>query len=662
MSQRSHSKKRSKEEKRRQSESAAYSKRQQDRVEEVEQKLKATEDKLDAALARQEEEKKLAAELRAKRKAEHKKRKEERKLKKKQQRKEEEEKKKKAIASAAALASALEKEIGAGDSISSSSASSLSGADESSLASHTTTSAAAAHASGSDDVGATGGSSAGSHGSGGDEEEEEAPAFPTKYAIVGGGPTAFNAMKEILYLEPDAEILMISEEDHAPYDRSPMSKELFWQRDFSASEHLKYPNWRGEMFDLEYHPKDFYTDPSKKITLMSGRKVTDLDAGRHLITLDDGTQFHYQKCLLAVGTTPLQLDLALPEESDASFYSTSSVSTLRTAKDFLHLHKTTLDPNVKHITVIGNDYLAADLVDALVIRSKISGSGTKVAQVFPDEGVLASIFPTYYAQYLTEKTKSTGVDVHPAVHINSITSTPESDHKLRINLDDTSVIDTDHIVLSLGGTPNVDLARKAYLEVDDVSGGIAVNAELEARTDLYVAGDAASYYDGYLGRRRVEGIDHAEISGKVAGLNMTGKNKAYTYQPIRWGAVSQNVSYQSVGLVDSKLDMVGVWQKGPNAPLVPSINPDDFGHLIPDPEVPLSTEYEDANQYERGVIYYMDGPQVVGVMMINVNGQMDVAKRLITFPRQFEDPSRLRTQIYLGNKPKTEEEPVAAPL
>jgi programmed cell death 8 (apoptosis-inducing factor) len=300
------------------------------------------------------------------------------------------------------------------------------------------------------------------------------------------------------------------------------------------------------------------------------------------------------------------------------------------------------------------------LVDALVIRSRVSGSNAKVAQVFPDQGILASVFPTYFAEYLTEKTRATGVDVNPSVRINSIVETPNKDHKLRITLDNDKVIDTDHLVLSLGGVPNVDLARKAYLEVDQIAGGIAVNAELQARSDLYVAGDVASFYDGHLGRRRVEGIDHAEISGKVAGLNMTGKNKAYTYQPIRWGAVSQNVSYQGVGLIDARLDMVGVWQKGPSAPLIPS-GPD--GDFIPDPEVPLSTVYEDANKYERGVVYYLDGPKVVGVMMINVNGQMDVAKRLVTFPRQFDDLSRLRTQIYLGNKPKNEDEETgAAPL
>ena len=39
-----------------------------------------------------------------------------------------------------------------------------------------------------------------------------------------------------------------------------------------------------------------------------------------------------------------------------------------------------------------------------------------------------------------------------------------------------------------------------------------VNAELEARQNLYVAGDAASFFDIALGRRRVEHHDHAVVS------------------------------------------------------------------------------------------------------------------------------------------------------
>lgn len=40
------------------------------------------------------------------------------------------------------------------------------------------------------------------------------------------------------------------------------------------------------------------------------------------------------------------------------------------------------------------------------------------------------------------------------------------------------------------------------------------------------AGDAACFYDIKLGRRRVEHHDHAIVSGRLAGENMTGVGKS----------------------------------------------------------------------------------------------------------------------------------------
>ena len=43
------------------------------------------------------------------------------------------------------------------------------------------------------------------------------------------------------------------------------------------------------------------------------------------------------------------------------------------------------------------------------------------------------------------------------------------------------------------------------------------------RSNIWVAGDAACFYDPQLGRRRVEHHDHAVVSGRLAGENMTGR-------------------------------------------------------------------------------------------------------------------------------------------
>ena len=88
---------------------------------------------------------------------------------------------------------------------------------------------------------------------------------------------------------------------------------------------------------------------------------------------------------------------------------------------------------------------------------------------------------------------------------------------------------------------------------------------MEARENLYVAGDAASFYDIALGRRRVEHHDHAvvsdyvcvnsitkQVSGRLAGENMTGAQKPYTHQSMFWSDLGPDVGYEAIGVVDSR--------------------------------------------------------------------------------------------------------------
>ena len=81
------------------------------------------------------------------------------------------------------------------------------------------------------------------------------------------------------------------------------------------------------------------------------------------------------------------------------------------------------------------------------------------------------------------------------------------------------------MVVAVGADANTELAEVSELEVDPSLGGYLVNSELEARSNVWVAGDAACFYDIKLGRRRVEHYDNAVISGRLAGDNMTGSGK-----------------------------------------------------------------------------------------------------------------------------------------
>jgi len=67
-----------------------------------------------------------------------------------------------------------------------------------------------------------------------------------------------------------------------------------------------------------------------------------------------------------------------------------------------------------------------------------------------------------------------------------------------------------------------------------------------------------------LTRRRAEHQDHAKMSGRLAAMNMTGARRSYYYVPTFWGKVG-DASFEAAGIIDSKLETVGIWQSGPEA-------------------------------------------------------------------------------------------------
>ena len=125
--------------------------------------------------------------------------------------------------------------------------------------------------------------------------------------------------------------------------------------------------------------------------------------------------------------------------------------------------------------------------------------------------------------------------------------------KVILQTEDGQEFSTDVLILGLGIEPNTTLAEAAGLPVDD---GILVNEFFQTRDpDIYAVGDAASYPDQLLGRRRVEHEDHARMSAKIAARNMAGDEQAYTYIPLFYSDIFDN-EWEAYGLLDSRLDMI----------------------------------------------------------------------------------------------------------
>ena len=66
----------------------------------------------------------------------------------------------------------------------------------------------------------------------------EIPEVPAEipYLIVGGGTAAYAAIRAIRKYDPAAKILLVSEEDQIPYNRTPLSKELWFAKPEESKE------------------------------------------------------------------------------------------------------------------------------------------------------------------------------------------------------------------------------------------------------------------------------------------------------------------------------------------------------------------------------------------------------------------------------------------
>lgn len=65
-----------------------------------------------------------------------------------------------------------------------------------------------------------------------------------KYVLIGGGTASYHALNEIRANDPAANVLIISEELEKPYQRPPLSKELW---DSSSDQvQLQFNDWTGK--------------------------------------------------------------------------------------------------------------------------------------------------------------------------------------------------------------------------------------------------------------------------------------------------------------------------------------------------------------------------------------------------------------------------------
>ena len=280
---------------------------------------------------------------------------------------------------------------------------------------------------------------------------------------------------------------------------------------------------------------------------------------------------------------------------------------------------------------------------------------------------MALVFPRYLSRWTMSRVRRAGVNVIPKTRIESVSYDLTSNRAL-LSLDNGTVLPADIVLVAIGIEPNTELAARAGLEVDQERGGIIANAELQARSDVYAAGDSISFFDPSLGvRRRVEHYDHAILSGQCAGHNMVESQKPLPYasQSMFWSDLGPEVGYEAVGLVDSRLTTVGVWAEASpeDSPRGADLDPSDIraqpiGAITsrnaepqqdreggaPAKAAPADTVVPSPSgekTYGKGVVFYVKDRRIVGMVMFNLFNRLSLARDIIQQERTVEELQNL---------------------
>ena len=96
---------------------------------------------------------------------------------------------------------------------------------------------------------------------------------------------------------------------------------------------------------------------------------------------------------------------------------------------------------------------------------------------------MGKVLPEYLSEWTTERVREEGVEVLTESQIKDVEIF--NGNQIKLQMQDGKSVIVDQVILAVGSEPNTQLAANAGLEVDPKLGGFVVNAELEARTNVF---------------------------------------------------------------------------------------------------------------------------------------------------------------------------------
>lgn len=328
--------------------------------------------------------------------------------------------------------------------------------------------------------------------------------------IVGGGLAAARTAEQLRRADYSGPITILSDEEHLPYDRPPLSKEVLRSEDHGLA-------------DVTLKPQEFYDD--NDITLRLGAAAAGVDTAARTVSLADGGTVGYDELVLATGLVPRRI----PDMPDLD-----GICVLRSFDESLALRRAAA--SARRAVVIGAGFIGCE------VAASLRGLDVQVVLVEPQPAPLASVLGEQIGALVARLHSDEGVDVRTGVGVSRIRG---HGHVESVVLSDGAEIDTDLVVVGIGSRPATDWLDGSGIDVDN--GVLCDPAGRTSAPHVWALGDVASWRDQSGHQVRVEHWSNVAEQARVVVPALLGQDAPATVVVPYFWSDQYDVKIQCLG-------------------------------------------------------------------------------------------------------------------
>jgi 3-phenylpropionate/trans-cinnamate dioxygenase ferredoxin reductase component len=335
------------------------------------------------------------------------------------------------------------------------------------------------------------------------------------HLIIGGGLAAANCARWLREEGSEGSILLVGREPDRPYNRPPLSKGYLQDKESRE--------------DALFRPDEWWDE--QEIEVLTRTSVMKLDADARVATLSTKEEVQFDTALLATGSNVKRLRVDGCDLNGIHYLRTFGTSEAIKA-----------DAKERgRAVMIGGSYIGCEVAASLT-----AAHGVECSIVMLEDVTFESFYGDQVGRYFQNALEEHGVSVHGGQEVDHFEG--DGERVTKVVTKGGLELDCDFVVVGIGVSPDVTLAKAAGLEIGD-QGGVKCTSGLQSsESNIYAAGDICEYDSPVHGKpMRIEHWDVAFNQGKTAAFNMLGRGLEHEVVPYFFSDLADWVSMEYVG-------------------------------------------------------------------------------------------------------------------